>query len=176
MSTRGNIYQRKIVLKEGVRGTKVYILRDGSVSVHTAGSQICRINTVGTIFGEISTLLKAEHSATVIAEADTTFQVIEDLQKLLDENPKIGIIIARILAVRVINMNLLYAELKHELGTMPTLNEGLQGSNRLYDLLSEMDEFWGKNVFDPLVKRQIDPINSNQPVKNRRREILPISS
>ena len=142
-----------IVLKEGIRGTKVYILKDGTVSVHTAGSQICRVNTTGTIFGEISTLLEAEHSATVIAETDTTFQVIEDLPKLLDENPRIGITIARILALRVINMNLLYAELKHELEAIPAMNAGSQAGKKLYDLLSEMDEFWGKNVFDPFSKK-----------------------
>ena len=146
-----------IILKEGNIGTKVYVLKDGAVSIHAAGSQICKVNTPGTIFGEISVLLAVDHSATVIAEADSTFHVINDLPKLLDENPKISIKIARILALRVINMNTLYAELKQELENIPVVSNGSQTSKKLYDLLSEMDEFWGKNVFDPFGKKEANP-------------------
>ena len=148
------VFERgKIVLKEGNIGSKVYILKDGSVSVYTAGNQICKVNTPGTIFGEISALLSADYSATVIAETDTTFYLIEDLPSLLDKNPKLSIAIARILALRVVNMNSLYAELKHELDNVPAVSLTSHAGKKLYDLLSDMDEFWGKNVFDPLGKK-----------------------
>ena len=146
-----------VVLKEGKIGSKVYVLKEGAVSVYTAGSQICKINSPGTIFGEISALLSADYSATVVTEDDTVFYVIEDLPKLLDENPKICTTIARILALRVINMNSLYAELKQEFGKMRAVPVATQASQKIYDLLGEMDEFWGRNVFDPMGKKGIQP-------------------
>ena len=150
-----------VVLKEGKIDSKVYVLKEGAVSVYTAGSQICKVNTPGTIFGEISALLSADYSATVVTEADTAFYVIDDLPTLLDENPKICMAIARILALRVINMNSLYAELKQEFGNMQAAPVAAQASKKIYDLLSEMDEFWGRNVFDPMGKQGIQPTDLN---------------
>ena len=39
-----------IILKEGKTDSKVYVLKEGSVSVYTAGNQICKVNTPGTTF------------------------------------------------------------------------------------------------------------------------------
>ena len=144
-----------IVLKEGKIDSKVYILKEGSVAVYTAGNEICKVNTPGTTFGEISALLSADYSATVITDADSVFYIIDDLPKLLDENPKVCIEIARILALRVVNMNSLYVELKQEIGNMPAVSAASQAGKKIYDILSEMDEFWGRNVFDPLGKKGI---------------------
>ncbi len=134
------------VLEEGRPGTTVYILKDGSVSVTSAGSEICKINTPGTIFGEISALLNVEYTAAVTAEVETTFYVIDDLIALFKSNPDVCPDVARILALRVLNMNLLFAEIQHEIVGLQENSETKQASSKLNTLIQRMDEFWGRDI------------------------------
>ena len=142
------------VLEEGNFGSKVYILKEGSVSIFASGNQICKVNTPGTIFGEISALLEGDYSATVIAESDSVFNAIDDLSKLIDENHLACQKIARMLALRLVNMNHIFAEIKHEIQNMPGDSSISQTNNKLITLMVKMDEFWGKSIFPSFGKKK----------------------
>jgi len=145
----------EVILQEGQTGTKVYILKEGAVSIQLSGNEICKVNTPGTIFGEISALLEGDYSATVVAEINTTFFAIEDLSTLMSDNHKACLIIARILALRLVNMNHIFPEIKHELQNMPGDSTVSQTNNKLINLMVKMDEFWGRSIFHPFGKKKV---------------------
>ncbi len=135
-----------IIFAEGKRGNVVYILKDGSVAVSALGSELCKLNTPGTILGEMSALLEGDYSATVTANSDTTFYVIENLFELFENKPEICMKVARLLALRLQNMNLLYGEMKHEIEVLQNDSSTKQASSRLYGLILKMDQFLSKNI------------------------------
>ena len=141
-----------VIYQEGKSGAQVYILKEGSVAVTAFGNEICKLNTPGTILGEVSVLLEADYSATVTAQTDTTFYVIDDLFSLFKEKPEICMKVARLLALRLQNMNMLYGEIKHEIEKMQTDEKTKKSSSKLYNLVLKMDAFWGRDVMNPMGK------------------------
>jgi CRP-like cAMP-binding protein len=148
------IYKKgEVLLEEGKSGKHVFILKEGVVSVKTSGNEICKANTPGTIFGEMSVLLNGDYSATVVAEQDSTFFVIDNLPDLFKKNPEICMKVAQLLALRVMNMNHLFAEIKHEIMQIHQQKKNDQyASNTLMNLILKMDEFWGRDVLNPFGK------------------------
>ena len=95
-------YQKgDVIYEEGKSGARVYILKEGSVVVTAFGNELCRLNTPGTILGEVSVLLEDDYSATVTAVADTTFYVVDDLFLLFKDKPEICMKVARLLALPI---------------------------------------------------------------------------
>ena len=137
-----------VIFEEGKLGTKVYILKEGSVVVTAFGNELCKLNTPGTILGEVSALLEDDYSATVAAETDTTFYVVDDLSTLFKDKPEICMKVARLLALRLQNMNMLYGEIKHEIEKMRTDEKTKKSSSKLYNLILKMDAFWGQDAFN----------------------------
>jgi CRP-like cAMP-binding protein len=135
------------ILEEGKEGRRVFVLKEGSVSVMAAGNELCKANAPGTIFGEISVLLDGTHTATVVAEEDCSFYVIDSLMNYLEEHPKTAIEVAKVLATRVMNMNLHYLEIKHEIERMQDDPAAASSSGRLFKILQKVDQFWGRNIF-----------------------------
>ncbi len=143
----------EILLEEGRSGKHVFILKEGVVSVRTSGNEICKANTPGTVFGEMSVLLNGDYSATVVTEQDSTFYVIENLSELFQKNPEVCMKVAQLLALRVMNMNHLFAEIKHEIMIMNNQKKNDQPTNsKLMSLILKMDEFWGRDVLNPFGK------------------------
>lgn len=143
-----------VIFEEGKCGSVVYILKDGSVSISTAGNEICKVNIPGTMLGEVSALLEGDYSATVRALSDTTFYVIDDLQDLFRKKPEVCLNVARLLALRLINMNHHFAEIKHEILQMRANATTKEASNKLYLMIQKMDEFWGRDVINPFSKKK----------------------
>ncbi len=142
-----------VILEEGKKGDRVYILKDGSVRVTASGNELCRVNTPGTIFGEISALLDGDYSATVSAEQQTSFYIVDDLYELFRTNPEICMNVARLLALRLMNMNHLFAEFKLEIEKLQTDTSTKHASSKLFKLVQKMDEFWGRDVLDPFRRK-----------------------
>ena len=137
--------QGNVILEEGKTGSKVYILKEGSVSVVARANEICKFAEVGTVLGEISALLQGEISATVKAESDCTLQVIDDLDAYCKANPGTGIHLARVLAQRVVKMNELFSDIRSEIKGM---DDGDQGkSSKLGSLIERIERFWATEVF-----------------------------
>lgn len=100
------------LLKEGEYAGRVYVLKDGTLSVQAGGVELARLTEPRTIVGEVSVLLERRHSATVQAECFTVVYIIEDLVGYAKANPEVALYLAQLLAQRMVNMNQMFTELK----------------------------------------------------------------
>ncbi|NVM21878.1 MAG: cyclic nucleotide-binding domain-containing protein [Desulfobacterales bacterium] len=91
------------VIKEGDEGADLYILKKGSVSVlkRTLDNELYTIETLkadeAPFFGELALLDKELRSASVLADSDCEFVVInrDDFNRLGDEDPLLGLLVTR---------------------------------------------------------------------------------
>jgi CRP/FNR family cyclic AMP-dependent transcriptional regulator len=90
-----------VLVPQGGKLGKLFVLRQGEVEVERDGVFINAISTPGSIFGEMSLLLDMPHSATVRAVTDIEVFVIADAIRVLEANPSWTLQIARLLAQRV---------------------------------------------------------------------------
>lgn len=103
------------ILKEGEKKDHLYILAEGSVEVIKEGVQIAVVNDKGSIFGEISALLKTPHNATIRALTRSVFYIIPEAEKLLAENHVVTLAVAKLLAERLASIDARFADLKKRL-------------------------------------------------------------
>ena len=90
-----------VLVPQGGKLGRLFVLRQGEVEVERDGVFINSISTPGSIFGEMSLLLDMPHSATVRAVSDIEVFVIADAIRVLEANPSWTLQIARLLAQRV---------------------------------------------------------------------------
>jgi len=109
------ISKGEILIHEGQKTDKVYVLEDGLVTVRKGDKILAKVDTGGTVFGEIAALLKTVHVATVEATKDSTFYVIPDLLEFIRQNPEAGVNVAQVLAVRLVNMNNRFVIIKEDI-------------------------------------------------------------
>lgn len=141
------------ILVEGQRSGKVYILKSGELAVSVGGRELCRVAEPTTIFGEMSVLLDSPATATVTVVKDASFYVIDDLVKHLRSDADSALHVAKILASRVANMNNSFVQFKGELEKLQS--KGLKGS--VLAAVARIDEFWGRDVWDPLGSNKPPP-------------------
>lgn len=91
----------EIVLEEGLESGSIYILKQGCVEVSKQEVELTTISSPGAWFGEISALIGGPHTATVKAETDSTFYIVEDGSSLLKKHPELNYHIALLLAHRL---------------------------------------------------------------------------
>lgn len=98
----------EVVLKEGERTGRLYILQRGRVEVLQHGSQLYVISNEGSVFGEISALLDVEHTSTVRALEPSTFYCVDGAADFIRKNPEFSVQLLQILARRLVGMDYLY--------------------------------------------------------------------
>ena len=96
-------------------------------------------------FGEISCFLEQEYSATVRAETDCAFYVIDDVETYLKVNPDAALSFTKGLAERLVAMNQHFIEIK---GELEELKDSVDKSfkSKVNRLIEKMDSFWGTEV------------------------------
>ncbi len=82
-------------------------------------------------------MLQGFYSATVTAEMDCIFCVVDDIADLIRSNPEIGMDFYRVLAHRVVNMNVLFLEIKKEIEESKIDDQTKKESSKLYKLISD---------------------------------------
>ena len=87
-----------VLLLEGERSGRLYILAEGSVEILRGETQVALVDEVGSVFGEMSVLLDRPHTATVRAASPVGAFVVEDAASFLKSNPEIAFSLGRILA------------------------------------------------------------------------------
>jgi CRP/FNR family cyclic AMP-dependent transcriptional regulator len=92
-----------VLIAEGGKLNTMFVLRSGELEVSREGVVVTTIRQPGTIFGEMSVLLDAPHSATVRAITPVEVFVIADALSVLQQRPHLLLQIARLLAKRVAN-------------------------------------------------------------------------
>ncbi|MBI4178815.1 cyclic nucleotide-binding domain-containing protein [bacterium] len=92
-----------VLFREGEDGTELYVIRQGSLAVLRASVKIATIREPGAILGEMSTLLSQKRSATLRVEEPSQLVVFTPPQfmELLEQFPKAGGILAKMLASRI---------------------------------------------------------------------------
>ncbi len=109
-----NIKTDTILYKQNDTGTDMYILIKGKCGVYVDDEFITEINEPNAIIGESAALFKQPRSATIIALEDCELSVIagEYIDKVIFENPKIGVNLLKTIAKRLHNTSKLAAHLQ----------------------------------------------------------------
>lgn len=90
-----------LLLSEGEKSGKLYILIEGELQVAHGGVEIATISTPGSVFGEMSVLLDAPHTASVSAVRPSRAFLVEDVDGFLQSAPQMLRHIAALLALRL---------------------------------------------------------------------------
>jgi len=91
----------EILVAEGTTGCNLLILEIGEVEIIKCGIHVTVVSTPGAFFGEVSLLLGTPAMATVRAVKPTTVWELSQSDQFLEEHPRAGIEIARLLAKRL---------------------------------------------------------------------------
>jgi CRP/FNR family cyclic AMP-dependent transcriptional regulator len=102
----------EVLIPEGGKTGKLFILISGEVEVIKGESPITIIRDPGAFFGEISILLDQDHAASVQAVTDTTCYVTCGGKQYLEDHPQIAVAVAELLALRLKGMISYLADLK----------------------------------------------------------------
>ena len=148
-----SIKSGEIILEEGVKSSKVFILQSGNVLVTTNGEELCKVDVKGAVFGDMSVLLGRETSAEVKVTEDSTFIVIEDAPNYLKTQPELIFGIAQILASRLVHMNEVFVGARKDI-VNSTPNKI---KNKLYSWMMATNNFFDRDVLHPFNK-----INSSE--------------
>ena len=108
------------IIREGEPTREVYVLVFGKVAVTTRGVQVASVDSIGTIFGEISALLGTLPVATVTTVEPSSFYVVPEFVEFIRANPEACISVAQILACRLVNMNNHFVQIKDQLEELRT--------------------------------------------------------
>lgn len=90
-----------ILLKEGDKSDKFYILIDGECEILRGKYQINKVSEPGSMLGEMSILLNNPHMATVKSIKTTNLYVVNDADDFLKSNTDITFHLAKTLALRL---------------------------------------------------------------------------
>ena len=90
-----------ILISEGVRSGRLYVLASGSVEVMRGDTRVALVSEPGSFFGEMSVLLDIPHTATVRALSPVCVYVFDDASRFLRSDPEIALGVARVLAQRL---------------------------------------------------------------------------
>lgn len=132
-----NLAPGTILLTEGEKSGKLYILIEGEFEVSHGGVQIANIATAGSVFGEMSILLDVPHTASVKAFRPSRAFLVDDVEKFLQSAPQVLHHIAALLALRLqcvtgylADLKRQYAEHSNHLGMVDEVLETLLHQQR----------------------------------------------
>jgi len=103
-----------VLLAEGQRSGRVYVLVEGSIEVLRGGTQVTVLHEPGSLIGEISILLDIPHIATARALGDIRVHVIEDGAAYFSTHPGLSWLLARLLANRLNAATTYLVDLKNQ--------------------------------------------------------------
>ena len=102
------------LMEEGERSGVLLVLIEGAVTILKGDYEINVISEPGAVFGEVSVLLDAPHTATVKAATDSRFYVADDPLAFLRSHPEIALSVSKLLAKRLHAMTTYLVDLKQQ--------------------------------------------------------------
>jgi CRP/FNR family transcriptional regulator, cyclic AMP receptor protein len=114
----------EIILREGEKTERLYILETGWVEISQRGLRLNKVTDPGAIFGEVSALLNAPHMATVIALERSDFFVVENAGEFIRDHPDVSLLLARLLAQRLTSITAYLSGVRQSLDTLLKLQTG----------------------------------------------------
>ena len=100
----------------------MWVLVSGRLTVRKGGTEVNTIDLPGALVGEMSVLLGADHSASVVADGPVRVRVAEDGAALLGGDPAVLRLTAEGLARRLHFVTTYLADLKEQYGDAPGLS------------------------------------------------------
>ena len=76
-----------VVIEEGGRTGRLYVLIEGRLEVIKGGTVVASLSERGAVFGEMSVLLEQPHTATVRAYSACVIHEIDDAVGFLNQQP-----------------------------------------------------------------------------------------
>ena len=113
-SLKQNLPAGTVLLTQGTRSGKLYILLAGKVEVRRDTTLVAAIDEPGAMFGEMSALLDIDHTANVIAASPVTVLQFNDAATFLRSDPQIALTVARKLAQRLNTVTTYLVDLKRQ--------------------------------------------------------------
>jgi CRP-like cAMP-binding protein len=104
----------EVLLAEGDKSGRLYILTEGEVEIVKGDFQINSVSEQGAVFGEISALLDMPHMATVRALTHARAHEIEDGAQFLKDNQQVAFHLAQLLARRLQGVSSYLVDLKSQ--------------------------------------------------------------
>lgn len=104
----------EILLREGERTGRLYVLAEGCLEVFRGEVQIALVDDPGAVFGEMAALLDRPHSTSVRAVTPVRLHVIEGAEAYLAANAELLLPIARLLARRLANVTTYLVDVKRQ--------------------------------------------------------------
>lgn len=104
----------QVVLEEGGRTNRIFILIDGEVVIEKEGVEINTVSEPGSIFGEMSILLDLPHMASVKTTEESSFYVAENGLQFLKSDMEIAFFISRLLAKRLNGVTSYLVDIKNQ--------------------------------------------------------------
>ncbi|HQZ11926.1 MAG TPA: cyclic nucleotide-binding domain-containing protein [Devosia sp.] len=105
---------RGVLVTEGARTGKLYILKSGNLEVVRDGSVVAGFGNAGAIVGEMSVLLGQPHSATVRSRYGAEVFVVDDPIGFMDAYPPVAREIAQALAIRLKKTTALLVDMRQQ--------------------------------------------------------------
>ena len=103
-----------VLIEQGTHADHLYFLIHGHVEVLKDGTLIADVVERGAIFGEMSLLLNAPHTATVRVRTMSSFHVVGASLEFLRDNPDVALYVAQILARRLDSLNRYLVDVKSQ--------------------------------------------------------------
>ena len=103
-----------VLLKQGTRSGKLYVLIEGRVEVKREETLVAVVDEPGALFGEMSALLDVDHTANVVAATPVTVYQFSDAARFLQSDPQVALTVARKLAQRLNTVTTYLVDIKRQ--------------------------------------------------------------
>jgi CRP/FNR family transcriptional regulator, cyclic AMP receptor protein len=111
---RRSVEQGEVLLVDGDAVHALYVLLDGAVRIEKDGMPIATVSEPGACVGEMSLLLGVAATADVVASERSVLAVIENAPAMLEDEPRLSLALARLLAARLHVMTTYLADIKQQ--------------------------------------------------------------
>jgi CRP-like cAMP-binding protein len=104
----------EVVIEQGTTTGLIFFLKEGAVEVIKDGVTVATAAEPGAIFGDLSALLGAPHTATVRASQPCIFHIVSDSHAFLERNPQVALHLCQLLARRLDAVNKYLVDVKQQ--------------------------------------------------------------
>jgi CRP-like cAMP-binding protein len=111
---RRSVEQDEVLLVDGDAVHALYVLLDGALRIEKDGMPIATVSEPGACVGEMSLLLGVAATADVVASERSVLAVIENAPAMLEDEPRLPLALARLLAARLHVMTTYLADIKQQ--------------------------------------------------------------
>lgn len=158
-------YKRgQIILLEGDDSQDLYILVSGELEILKGNKKISEIGETGSLFGDMSFLLRSKRTATVKAKSDVKALCIpkEEITAFLREYPDVAREIAKLLAKRLDETSQIVHGLKELCDQLPDAVLLTDRDGRIFSWNMAAENLYGRN-WDQMHHQSVEDIYEDPP-------------